>query len=310
MTRLRGGVANGNGSARFPGTWTVLRVMLWSADYLKDKGVERPRLEAEHLLAHALGVGRLELYLQHERPLEPTELDRIRPLIRRRAAREPLQYIVGWQAFRELELNVGPGALIPRAETELLVEEVLAWARGCEREDLCGLDVGTGSGAIALSLLTEGPFDRVVATDVSAAAIEVAARNRESVGVGGRLELRTGAYFQPVAPGERFDVVVSNPPYVAERERAELAPEVVDWEPSEALFAGPDGLAALQAIVRGAGDVLRPGGLLALEVGAGQATPVAALLRECGGYTEVQVRRDLAGKERIVTAIRAGIDKS
>lgn len=282
-------------------TWTVLRMMLWSADYLKAKGVTSARLDAEYLLAHVLGVGRLEMYLQHERPLSARELDDFRPLLKRRAKREPLQYVLGRQAFRNLDLEVGPGVLIPRPETEQLVEAVLAWASG--RASLAGLDVGTGSGAIALALLGEGPFERFVGTDVSAAALTVAARNRHAHGMAERLDLRAGGAFEPVRPGERFDVVVSNPPYVAEVDRAALAPEIVDWEPVEALFGGSDGLAVIRSIVAGAGAVLRPGGLLALEVGAGQAGAVAALIEQEGGYREVSVRRDLAGKERIVMAV-------
>lgn len=282
-------------------TWTVLRTMLWSADYLKTKGVASARLDAEYLLAHVLGVGRLEMYLQHERPLSSRELDVFRPLLKRRAKREPLQYVLGRQAFRNLDLEVGPGVLIPRPETEQLVEAVLGWASG--RTGLAGLDVGTGSGAIALSLLGEGPFERVVGTDVSAAALAVAARNRQALGMAERLDLRQGGVFEPVRPAERFDVVVSNPPYVAEVDRAALAPEIVDWEPVEALFGGSDGLAVIRSIVEGAAAVLGPDGLLALEVGAGQARAVAALIERVGGYRDVSIRRDLAGKERIVMAV-------
>jgi release factor glutamine methyltransferase len=278
--------------------------MLWSADYLKTKGVESARLDAEYLLAHVLRVGRLEMYLQHERPLTSRELDEFRPLLKRRAKREPLQYVLGRQAFRTLNLEVGPGVLIPRPETEQLVEEVLGWCRASRPADaaLTGLDVGTGSGAIALSLLAEGPFARFVGTDVSPRALGVAARNRDAVGLRERLDLREGGLFAPLRSGERFDVVVSNPPYVAEREREGLAPEIVDWEPAEALFGGSDGLSVIRSILAGADAYLRPGGLLALEVGLGQAKAVATLLEGGRGYRDVRVRRDLAGKERIVVA--------
>ncbi len=286
------------------GPWTVLRLMLWSADYLKGKGIERGRLDAEYLLAHVLGLGRLEMYLQHERPLQPAELDAFRPLLKRRAAREPLQYILGRSAFRDLELAVGPDVLIPRPETEVLVQVVLDWARRRPRGGLTALDVGTGSGAIALSLLTEGPFEHVTATDSSRAALDVAGRNRDELGVGERLHLRLGSYYDAVRAGERFDVVVSNPPYVAERDRNVLAPEVVDWEPAEALFAGPEGLSVLERLVAGAPRVLEKGGLLALEVGHDQAAAVVGLAREAG-LEAVEAHRDLAGRERIVTASKA-----
>lgn len=288
--------------------WTVLRTMLWSADYLKTKGVESARLDAEYLLAHVLGLGRLEMYLQHERPLTSRELDDFRPLLKRRAKREPLQYVLGRQAFRTLELEVGPGVLIPRPETEQLVEAVLVWCRATHGETarLSGLDVGTGSGAIALSLLSEGPFERFVGTDVSAAALGVAARNRDAVGMQGRLDLRAGELFASLAVTERFDVVVSNPPYVSELDRGALAPEIVDWEPAEALFGGSDGLSVIRSLVSGVAAHLRPGGLLALEVGLGQANAVAGLVEASGGFGDVKIGKDLAGKERFVIATSSG----
>lgn len=284
--------------------WTVLRLMRWSGEYLESKGVERGRLDAEHLLAHAVGVPRLQLYLQFDRPLEREELDRYRPLLKRRAEREPLQYILGRAAFRELELAVDPRVLVPRPETEVLVDEVLAWARARGRDDLTAVDLGTGSGAIALSLAHEGPFARVVATDTSADALAVAAENARSAGLEERVDLRLGSLFEPLKEGERFDVVVSNPPYVAEAEAPDLEPEVGVWEPHAALFGGPDGLRVLRAVVEGAGAFLRPGGLLALEIGAEQSGPVVAAVETRGGYDDVRVRRDLAGRPRVVLARR------
>ncbi len=282
-------------------------MILWTADYLAAKGVDRARLEGEHLLAHALGLKRLDLYLQYDRPLTPEELDGFRPLVKRRARREPLQYIVGSQPFRELDLLVDGRVLIPRPETEVLVEEVLGWARGRAPEggDLDALDLGTGSGAIALSLAVEGPFRRVVATDRSVAALDVAALNRAAAGLDERVDLREGADFEPLTEDERFDVVVSNPPYVAERERPGLQPEVLEWEPEGALFAGPDGLDVIRRIVAGAPARLRDGGLLALEIGAGQAGAVEGLLGGMEGWDSVTVRADLAGRERVVLAERS-----
>ncbi|NJD19558.1 MAG: peptide chain release factor N(5)-glutamine methyltransferase [Gemmatimonadetes bacterium] len=286
--------------------WTVLRLMRWSGEYLEGKGVERGRLDAEHLLAHALGVKRLQLYLQYDRPLDREELDRFRPLLKRRAEREPLQYIVGRAAFRNLDLAVDRRVLIPRPETEILVDEVLGWAASRRAGALTALDVGVGSGAIALSLLTEGPFSLVVATDSSAGALAGARENARGLGLEGRLDLREGTLFSALAPGEAFDVVVSNPPYVAEAEAAILEPEVGVWEPPGALFAGPDGMAVLRALVAEAARLIVPGGLLALEVGAGQVGLVVADIEAAGGYGDVRVRRDLAGRERVVLARRAG----
>ena len=292
---------NGVGQASKP--WTVLRVMLQSADYLADKGVESARLDAEHHLAHVLGIGRLEMYLQHERQMRPSELDDFRPLLKRRASREPLQYILGRQAFRDLEVEVAPGVLIPRAETEQLVGAVLEWAEINGRDSLVGLDLGTGSGAIALSLLTEGPFHRMVATDTSEEALNLARKNSTNLGLDDRLELRLGSLFAPVLTGECFDVVISNPPYVPDGDRDDLPPEVLDWEPHEALFAGSGGVSMLRKVAAGAAAVMEQGGLLALEVGAGQAGEVASFMDSQDKLEDVRVLRDLAGIERIVTAV-------
>jgi release factor glutamine methyltransferase len=295
-------------SRRTGGSWTVLSLILWSAGYLGEKGVEQGRLDAEHLLAHALGTTRLQLYLQFDRPVDAGELAAFKPLLLRRAKREPLQYVMGRAAFRELELAVDRRVLIPRPETEVLVDVVLEWARiegqRSGREDFSALDLGTGSGCIALSLLTEGPFARVVATDASPDALAVASANALKAGLSDRLDARTGSLWEPLAADERFDVIVSNPPYVGQEEAAALEPEVRDWEPSSALFAGVGGLDLVSAIVAGAAERLCPGGLLALEVGLGQAGPVAEMLSAAGGFGEPRVRRDLTGRPRIVCAER------
>lgn len=298
-----------------------------AAGHLASRGVEDPRLDAELLLAWVLGVRRLDLYLQFERPVTPDEVAAYREAVRRRGQREPLQYITGEASFRELELAVDPRVLIPRPETEVLVGAVLDWARqraeragwstdrpagsgaagaaGAAGAGLTALDLGTGSGAIALSLLAEGPFARVVATDVSADALAVAGANAEQAGVADRLELREGALWAAVGDGERFDVIVSNPPYVAESERGSLQPEVVDHEPAAALFAGADGLGVLRSIAGGAAARLAGGGLLAVEVGPGQAAEVAGWL-EGPPFGAPWIVEDLTGRERIVLAARDG----
>jgi release factor glutamine methyltransferase len=277
-----------------------------AADHLRARGVADGRLDAELLLAHVLGVRRLDLYLQFERPLTEEEVAAYRQAVRRRGQREPLQYIIGEAAFRELSLRVDPRVLIPRPETEVLVGEVLDWAREAARgrEDLVALDLGTGSGAIALSLLHEGPFARVVATDVSEGALAVAAENARMLGLGEGLELRAGSLWAAVGEVERFDVIVANPPYVMETERASLMPEVRDHEPAGALFAGLDGLEVVRGIVGGAPSRLVPGGLLAVEVDPGQAATVVGLA-SAAGLELPRVVRDLAGRARIVLAVRA-----
>ncbi len=286
--------------------WTVLRLLRWSTQYLGEKGVDDGRLDVEHLLAHVLDTTRLELYLQFERPVTPDELGRFKPLLLERAGRKPLQYILGRAHFRELELEVDPRVLIPRPETEELVEAVLARVREWGREGLSAVDVGTGSGAIALSLAREGPFGRVVGIDRSAEALVVARANRERLDESVRevVELRQGDLLAALEPGERFDVVVSNPPYVSPGEYGELAPEVRVWEPEEALVAAGGGLEILRRLIREAPGTLQPGGLLALEVGAGQAEEVAGAIRDEAELGAPVVLRDLSRRDRIVTATR------
>ena len=313
-------------------TDTPLTLARKGAEALVERGIDNARLEAELLLAHVLRIKRLDLYLQHDRPLTDDEVALYREVVRRRRRREPVQYIIGEVPFRELTLRVDRRALIPRPETEILAGEVLrwAWARcgvqpprpgrrrasaadgaGAEAEEirtLRGLDIGTGSGAIALSLLAEGPFEHVVASDLSADALGLASENAAATGLAGRLELRAGESWTPVGEGETFDVIVSNPPYVAEHERGALAAEVVEWEPGTALFGGADGLDVIRGLIAGAPGHLRAGGLLALEVGAGQAPEVEDLLRTAGVYQEVRTVADLARVPRVVLAARRVID--
>lgn len=279
--------------------WTVLRLIRWSAEYLEEKGVPQGRLDAEHLLAHALDVGRLQLYLQYDRPLVPEELDRFRPLLRRRARREPLQHVIGRTAFRDLELTTDARALIPRPETELLVQIVLDWARG--RGALVAADVGTGTGCIALALAAEGPFERIWGIDLSEDALDLARENAEAHDAEGRVVWRHGRGVRPIADTQ-VDVVVSNPPYVSHDEAGSLEPEVRDFEPDLALYAGEGGREVLHELTREVPGVLRPGGLLALEVGLGQAPAIRDTLLAHGAWEEVAIHRDYTGRERFVTA--------
>jgi release factor glutamine methyltransferase len=281
--------------------WTVVELLRWTAEYLGGRRFHNARLNGELLLAGTLGLKRLDLYLQHDRPLTPAELATFKERLRRRARREPLQYIDGTAHFRDLVLRVDPRVLIPRPETEVLVQEVLDRCRG--RSGLAAVDVGTGSGCIALSLATEGPFARVVATDASPAALEVARANAAEAAPDAPVEFREGDLLAPVA-GERFDVVVSNPPYVGDEEAEGLDAEVRDWEPASALFAGRGGLDVIRRLVPQAAEALVPGGLLALEVGAAQAAAVAAVIDETNAFGAPRVRRDLAGRDRVVAAER------
>ena len=287
--------------------WTILRMILWSAEYLTEKGVEAGRLDAEWLLSTALGVDRLQLYLQYDRPLSPEEREAFKPLLRRRASREPLQYIIGRAAFRQLELKTDPRVLIPRPETEVLVQEVLDWASAAGKSLGRVWEMGTGTGAVALSLAVEGACTTIVATDSSPDALSVAADNAERYDVSGLVEFREGSLFEPLEEGEEFDVIVSNPPYIAEGEKGELQPEVRDWEPPEALFAGEDGLDVIRQLVAGAPEHLLAGGFLALECGLGQAERIATDLNGTGAFAAVRIRPDLTGRPRFVIAERGAV---
>lgn len=282
--------------------WRMMDVILRSGEYLTEKGVEKGRLNAEHLLAHVLRVERLQLYLDFDRPLGGDELDRFRPLLRKRAARQPLQYLLGTAQFRDLELAVDRRVAIPRPETEYLID-VLGQVGGRNRVFDAALDVGTGSGAIALTLAAEGLARAVVATDVSAAALDVARRNAAAAGLE-EVGFRFGDLLEPVE-GETFDLVLSNPPYLTEAEWLRTEPEVRDWEPRVAMVARESGLAVIRRLISGLDAVLSPGGWVGLEVGSTQAGRVADLMEGQPGLRGVQVHDDLAGRRRYVFARRS-----
>lgn len=272
-------------------------VLEWSGPYLQDKGVPQGRLDAEHLLAGALGVRRLDLYLRFDQPLDSGDLAAYKPLLRRRAAREPLQYVLGSAPFRTLDLAVDPRVAIPRPETEHMLD-ALADAVAPAAPFEAALDVGTGSGAIAISLLAEGLAQSVTATDVSAGALAVARANAQACGRSA-VAFRQGAGMRAATPNT-FDLILSNPPYLSEAVWRSAEPEVRDWEPREAMVGGPGGLGVLRTLADGVGDVLRPGGWAGFEVGDGQAGDVVAMLRETGVAETVSVHEDLAGMPRYV----------
>ena len=274
-----------------------------AAQLFAERGFENARLEAELLLAHVLDIKRLDLYLQFDRPLSNDQLETYRALVRRRLKREPLQYIVGNVQFRELDLLVDARVLIPRPETEVLVGVAIEWAGGRVGE-LTALDIGTGSGAIVLSLLHEGAVARAVATDISPDALEVAMCNAERKELAGRVDFRCGSVWAAVGSGEQFDIVISNPPYIGLDEREGLQPEVRDWEPAAALFADSEGLSIVREIVGGAPGRMAAGALLALEVGMTQARLVADEIAATNQFENVNVVRDLTGRDRVVTAVR------
>jgi release factor glutamine methyltransferase len=279
-----------------------------ATDALAAAGVPEARLDAELLLAEASGRGRAGLIADPAATVDAAAARRFGELVRRRLRREPLAYIVGTKGFRRIELAVDSRVLVPRPETELLVEVAL------ERRPGRVLDVGTGSGAIALALADELPAAEIVATDTSPAALEVARANAERLGLAGRVRFEPGT----IPAGQGFDLVLANLPYVAERDWAGLEPEVTKWEPREALLAGEDGLDAYRALLapmdEGPAECLRPtfsdqatpldrADAIAVEIGEGQALEVAELLRDAG-FAAIEVRDDLAGIERVVVGVR------
>jgi release factor glutamine methyltransferase len=291
---------------------------------VRDSGSRSPRLAAVRLLATALGVERADLLRNPERQLTFIELRRFNEYIARRVAHEPVAYIRHKRAFRTLELEVTPAVLIPRPETETLVDVALgALARVPVREDGAAeeggegqtphapplyepraLDVGTGSGCVALALAAENPFVRVTAVDVDKAAAEVAQRNATRLGLGGRVRVLVGDLLSGLARDARFDVIVSNPPYVPADEYEALEPNVREFEPRLALHGGEDGLDVYRRLVPQAACALAPGGVLAVEVGAGEAAAVGELFAATGLFQAPEVRPDLGGIPRVVWAAR------
>ena len=279
--------------------WTVLKVLQWTAGYFRDRGIEGGRLDAELLLSDTLKLDRVGLYLNYDRPLSTGELETYRAAVGRRAKREPLQYIRGEAEFWSLPFAVTPAVLIPRPDTEVLVEEALKRLSGPCRI----LDVGTGSGAIAIALAHERPEAEVEGLDISPQALAVARGNAERNGVAARLTLRTGDLHQLCGSG--YDLVVSNPPYIPTPDLQGLMPEVREFEPLLALDGGADGLSAYRLLANQTRNLLKPGGWLLLEVGIAQAADVAELLQGAG-LVEIFTRADYAGVARVVGGQFAG----
>lgn len=269
-----------------PDSLPLLEVLRGAESYLAARGVEHPRLNAEHLLAAALGLKRMELYLQFDRPLGEAERAPLREAVRRRGAREPLQHVLGTAEFHGRTFACDRRALVPRPETEQLAEIALELARGGASPRV--LDAGTGSGVLAVTLACELDSAGIDATDISAGALALAAENAARHGVDGRVRFAEADLWPPDAPA--FDLVVANLPYIPSGELPGLSPEV-RHDPASALDGGPDGLDAIRALVRGAPAHLRPGGALLMEIGLGQADAVAALL-EASKFRDISVRPD------------------
>ncbi len=284
-----------------PKVWTIRNLLAWTTDFLKSKGNEDAKREAEILLAHVLNSKRVDLFVRFEEQPTESERARFRELIQRRVSGWPVAYLVGSRDFYLLTFEVGPATLIPRPDTETLVLEALNRLKPQSTPDV--LDIGTGSGCIAISLahqLKNGV--RITATDISPDALEVAKRNAARHTVEDRITFRQGDLFAPLPPGSSFDLIVSNPPYIAHGEFASLPPDVRDHEPGLALDGGPDGLAFYRRIAKDAPAFLRAGGSLLLEIGYTQDAAVRALLAERSELAVGPTIKDMGGHLRVVTA--------
>ncbi len=284
--------------------WTTRRLLAWTTDFFKRKGIDSPRLAAEMLLAHVLDVERLRLYMDADRPASNVELERYRALVERAGRHEPVDYLVGRTPFFTMMLRVTPDVLVPRPSTETLVEHIIEHARregGIEQP--CIADVGTGSGAIAIALARNLPAATIIATDVSPAALAIASENAREQGVAGRIEFREGNLLEPLA-GQKLHYLASNPPYISDSEWQHVEPNVRDYEPHIALRGGVDGLDLVRPLIAGAPALLHPRGQLVLEVAAAHERVALQLAREAG-LLEAKVLRDHENLPRILVA-RAG----
>lgn len=283
--------------------WTIKKLLDWTTEYFKKYSIEWPHLEAEILLAHSLGVPRIQLYVQFERVLSPDELAEYKKLILRRSKHEPIAYITGKQPFMSLEFEVNPSVLIPRPETEKLVEVTIDAAKEIKNPIIA--DLGTGCGAIAVSLAKYLPEAKIYATDTSKEAIEVAKANAEKHGVQDRCTFFVGDLLEPLKELKgKLDIITSNPPYVKTGDIDSLQPEIKDFEPRHALDGGEDGLKFYKKIVGEADVYLKERGLLVFEIGADQAKAVDEMLSLTQKYEKSKIYKDLSGIERVIVASR------
>jgi release factor glutamine methyltransferase len=285
------------------GPWTTRRVLEWTVKYLKEHGSASPRLDAEVLLAHARGCPRIQLYTSYDEPLSDQVRARMRELVQRRAASEPVAYLVGHREFFSLDFEVTPDVLIPRPDTETLVLEALELLKSREQPRV--LDIGTGSGCIAVAIAVNCPTAQVTAVDLSPAAVELARRNAARHGVADRVQAFQSDLFSGLPERARFDAIVSNPPYVRTDEIDGLDADVRLHEPHSALVAGPDGLDVIRRIVNDAARFLAEHGSLLLECGPEQAETIRTLVEAAGGFGPTTIHTDLGGLPRVVASRRA-----
>ncbi len=285
-------------------TWTTRTLLAWMGKAFADEGLDSPRLSAEILMAHVLGCERLGLYTAADRPASADELSSLRALTARALKHEPVQYLTEDARFYGMDLKTDRRALIPRPSTETLVDAVIEHLRSEEAPDGSVLDLCTGSGCVALALARALQGRSVVATDVSADALALAAENAVALGLAERVVFRQGSLFAAVEPGERFAAIATNPPYIPDHEWGDVEPNVKDHEPHLALRGGGDGLDLVRPIVQGAAEWLEPGGLLAVEIASCTAEEVRAMLEAQGSFERVRALKDFEGLDRVAVALR------
>lgn len=282
--------------------WTIVRLLSWTTDFFRERGIENPRLDAEVLLGAVLGKDRIYLYVHFDEPLEPAELARFRAHVKERAAHVPLAYVLGRREFMGLDFCVTRDTLIPRPDTELLVQCAVDILRVRAAEGAGNLhiaDIGTGTGAIALSVLHYTERTRADAVDISPRAAEVARENAARLNLTERIEIHVGDLTAPLV-GRSYDMILSNPPYIPSADIAGLMPEVCRYEPQIALDGGAGGLDIFRRLMADAPSLLKDGGAIAVEVGIGEARDVAALMGAHPRIVRTEIWKDLAGIERVV----------
>jgi release factor glutamine methyltransferase len=286
--------------------WTINKLLSWISQYLKDRGIESPRLHAEMLLSYVLGLKRIELYTHHDTQVAKSDLEKLHALVKRAGLNEPVAYLVGKTEFYSIEIEVSQDCLIPRPETELLVQRAIEFLRTRDGiQSVC--DLCTGSGCIAVAIAKNFPKANIIATDISDQALIIANRNVEKYNLQERIKLLSGDLFDPVIPQldtGKFDLIISNPPYVSEIEYEKLDINVKEYEPRIALFAGEDGLDIYKRIIEKADMYLKPKAALLLEIGYSQGSSVRELLEKTQCFSDITIEKDFNDNDRVVNAVK------
>jgi release factor glutamine methyltransferase len=284
--------------------WTIQKLLSWITDYFTDKAIESPRLMAELLISHVLGLKRIDLYVQFERIVEKQQLEQLHGLVKRAGNNEPIQYLAGKTEFYSMEFSIRKGCLIPRPETELLVERAIEFLRA-KGGDRLVCDLCTGSGCIGIAIAHNYKQAKVIATDICEDALKIAAENIEKYKLQQQVHLLCGDLFEaivePLDSGQ-FDMIVCNPPYVSDIEYEQLEANVKEYEPSKALRAGVDGLDVYRRIISDVDQFLKPAGQLMLEIGYKQGDAVRRMLEESQIFTNIKIEKDFHDNDRIVSA--------